>query len=83
MLGTSLDLVASLINYSCDPNTFVLFEGDMLCVRALRQLAAGEEIIQCYADVENDVLMRQQVLKSEYFFDCCCEYAASTTERRN
>jgi hypothetical protein len=82
-LGTSLDLVASLMNHSCDPNAFVLFEGDMLCVRSLRQLAVGEEITQCYADVEMDVLLRQQVLKSEYFFDCFCECAVSATERRN
>jgi SET and MYND domain-containing protein len=71
------------MNHSCNPNTFVVFEGDTLCVRSLRQLAAGEEINQCYADVEMDVLLRQQVLKSEYFFDCCCEFAVSTTERRN
>lgn len=74
-LGTSLDIVASLVNHSCDPNAFVLFEGDMLCFRSLRKLAAGEEVTQCYADVDSDVLLRRNTLKSEYFFDCCCKYA--------
>lgn len=82
-LGTSLDIVASLINHSCDPNAFVTFEGDTPCFRSLRKLAAGEEITQCYADVSMDVLMRQQVLKSKYFFDCCCEYVVLNTRDRD
>jgi SET and MYND domain-containing protein len=76
MLGTSLDIAASLMNHSCDPNAFVVFEGNVLCVRSMRKLAAGEEITQCYTDVDMDVLLRRQALKSEYFFDCCCECIA-------
>lgn len=78
-LGTSLDTVASLMNHSCDPNTFVVFERNMLCVRSVRKLAAGEEITQCYTDVNMDVFIRQQVLKSDYFFECSCEYSALIT----
>ncbi|KAF2023778.1 SET domain-containing protein [Setomelanomma holmii] len=72
MLGTSLDIVASLINHSCDPNTFVVFEGGELRVRPIRKISAGEEITQCYTDIDMDVLIRRSVLKSEYFFHCCC-----------
>jgi SET domain-containing protein len=74
-LGMSVDLVSSLINHSCDPNAFVVFERHTPCVRSLRKLVAGEEITQCYADVSMDVLSRQQVLKSKYFFDCRCKCA--------
>ncbi|KAH6614323.1 hypothetical protein C7974DRAFT_74191 [Boeremia exigua] len=73
MLGTSLDIITSLVNHSCDPNAFVVFEGNSLCVRSMRKLSAGEEITQCYTDVDTNVLLRQEMLKSEYFFDCCCE----------
>lgn len=79
MLGTSLDVVASLMNHSCNPTAFVVFEGSSLCVRSMRKLLAGEEVTQCYIDVGMDVLVRRQMLKSEYFFDCCCECIALTT----
>jgi SET domain-containing protein len=74
MLGTSLDIVASLINHSCDPNAFVVFEGGELRVRTTRKIGAGEEITQCYTDVDMDVVIRRRKLKSEYFFHCCCRY---------
>jgi hypothetical protein len=73
MLGTSLDVVASLMNHSCTPNAFVVFEGNSLCVRSTRKLHAGEEVVQCYTDIDMDVFLRRQMLKTEYFFDCCCE----------
>ncbi|KAF2009450.1 SET domain-containing protein [Aaosphaeria arxii CBS 175.79] len=73
MLGSSLDVVASLMNHSCDPNAFVVFEGNSLRVRSLRKLRGGEEITQCYADVNMDVLIRGRKLKDSYNFDCHCE----------
>ncbi|KAH7117606.1 hypothetical protein B0J11DRAFT_467994 [Dendryphion nanum] len=71
--GTSLDVVTSLINHSCDPNSFVFFEGNSLRVRSLRKLEAGEEITHCYADVTVDVFLRRRTLKDDYFFDCFCD----------
>jgi len=73
MLGTSFDIVASLMNHSCDPNVFVVFEGNELRVRPIRNLVAGEELVQCYTDVDMDVLIRRKTLKSEYFFHCGCK----------
>jgi SET domain-containing protein len=73
MLGTTLDIVASLINHSCDPNVFVVFEGNSLRVRPIRKLVAGEELTQCYTDVNMDVSMRRLRLKVEYIFFCRCE----------
>ncbi|KAF2023769.1 SET domain-containing protein [Setomelanomma holmii] len=72
MLGTSLDIIASLINHSCDPNAFVVFEGGELWVRPTRKISAGKEITQCYTDIDMDVLIRRSILKLEYFFDCRC-----------
>lgn len=39
-LGTSFDIVASLINHSCDPNVFIVFEGSKLQVWPIRPLRA-------------------------------------------
>lgn len=52
MLGTSLDVVASLMNHSCNPTAFVVFEGSSLCVRSIRKIPAGKEVTQCYTDVD-------------------------------
>ncbi|KAF2799508.1 SET domain-containing protein [Melanomma pulvis-pyrius CBS 109.77] len=71
-IGTSLDIVASLMNHSCDPNAFVFFEGSSLRVRSIRKLLSGDEITQSYTDVDMDALIRQQVLKSDFFFACHC-----------
>ncbi|RDW68633.1 hypothetical protein BP5796_09290 [Coleophoma crateriformis] len=73
-IGTALDLVGSLINHSCDPNAFIFFEQSQLRVRSLRPITAGEEIAQTYVDSRLGVMMRQKILKSDYFFTCECEY---------
>lgn len=73
LLGTSLDLVGSLMNHSCDPNVLIVFEGRSLHVRSIRPLSAGDEITQCYTDVGMDVLIRQKALRSDFFFECRCE----------
>lgn len=73
-IGTTLDLVGSLVNHSCDPNTFVFFEQSQLRVRSLRPINAGEEITQTYVDSKPGVMMRQKILKSDYFFTCERKY---------
>jgi SET domain-containing protein len=83
MLGASLDIVTSLINHSCDPNVFVVFEGNSLHIRPIRKLLAGEELTQCYTDVDMDVLIRRPSLKSEYFFDCHCKCTLQPVRPKN
>ncbi|KAL5364486.1 hypothetical protein BJX96DRAFT_135820 [Aspergillus floccosus] len=72
VLGTTLDLVASFMNHSCNPAAFVFFEGRQMRVRALRSLRAGEEITQTYVDLSGSVFSRQATTKAEYFFQCNC-----------
>jgi len=74
VLGTTLDPLAALINHSCDPNVFVFSEGRQLRIRALKAISMGEELTQCYADVVSDVLFRQEILESIYFFACKCRF---------
>jgi hypothetical protein len=70
---TTLDLVGPLINHPCDPNAFVFFEGSELRVRSLTPIHPGDEITQTYVDSKAGVMMRQELLRSEYFFTCECK----------
>lgn len=75
--GTTLDLVGSFMNHSCDPNAHVFFEGSQLRVRSLKLINAGDEITQTYLSYNASVMMRGELLSSEYFFTCTCKSNAS------
>ena len=66
-------MVTAMINHSCDPNTFVYFEGNQLRVRSIRPISAGEEITICYVDPTLILTARKAFLQREYFFDCSCK----------
>lgn len=72
VLGTALDVVMSLMNHSCEPNVLTVFQGNRLCVRSLRPIEAGEELLQCYTDETCDVLLRRKKLLEQYHFFCQC-----------
>jgi SET and MYND domain-containing protein len=61
-----------MINHSCDPNAFALFEGRKLHVRSLKKIAAGEEITISYLDPTLDMSTRKNLLKRNWFFECHC-----------
>ncbi|TLD03186.1 uncharacterized protein PgNI_12400 [Pyricularia grisea] len=71
-LGTSLDLVVSMINHDCSPNAHVFFEGSQTRVRSLKAIAAGGEITVSYCDPRLDVLLRESILRQTQFFHCEC-----------
>ncbi|XP_020862651.1 protein-lysine N-methyltransferase SMYD4 isoform X2 [Phascolarctos cinereus] len=90
-LATGFFPVISLLNHSCSPNTSLAFRGSVGTVQASRLIAQGQEILHCYGPHEcrMDVATRQQKLRSQYFFDCCCQACrdeevrrASTTPKR-
>ncbi|XP_043820383.1 SET and MYND domain-containing protein 4 isoform X2 [Dromiciops gliroides] len=74
-LATGFFPVISLLNHSCRPNTSLSFRGSVGTVRASRLIARGQEILHCYGPHEcrMDVATRKQKLRSQYFFDCCCQ----------
>lgn len=77
-IGIALFDRVSLLNHSCDPNAVVLFDGTAAIVRALRPLAAGEEITISYIDRATDRHERQRSLLSQYFFTCACARCAGS-----
>lgn len=73
-LGTAVYVVGAMMNHSCEPNALISFHGRELRVRALRPLRPGDELVHCYTDVQSDVLMRQTLLRDDYFFTCSCTF---------
>jgi hypothetical protein len=45
---------SSFINHSCYPNAVGIAEGGTLAFETLRELAPGEEILQCYTSLKDD-----------------------------
>jgi SET and MYND domain-containing protein len=71
-VGIALFDRLSLLNHSCDPNAVVLFDGAAAILRALKPIAAGDELTISYIDRASDRYERRQQLLSQYFFTCSC-----------
>ncbi|KAJ2537458.1 hypothetical protein EV175_006718, partial [Coemansia sp. RSA 1933] len=76
-------LVALLFNHSCLPNASFVYsasEGKQM-VRALHELAEGEEITLAYVDGMHPRSVRRRTLAEVYFFDCTCTRCEGSSER--
>ncbi|KAK9388618.1 hypothetical protein V1515DRAFT_578937 [Lipomyces mesembrius] len=71
-VGMMFDPVISLINHSCDPNAVLVFNKNVLLVRAVREIKEGEEILISYTDNTMPMPYRKEQLRTRYFFDCQC-----------
>ena len=71
-LGLALDPLTALLNHSCRPNAFLIFDGNILNLRSLRAIPKGDEISIAYIDNTNPTSVRRAELKDRYFFDCIC-----------
>lgn len=69
--STGIWLRASRANHSCVPNTGRAFIGDMMVVRAVRDISAGEEITMGYCHAAEPRSQRKERLAS-YGFTCDC-----------
>ncbi|KAI9669035.1 MAG: hypothetical protein M1831_000627 [Alyxoria varia] len=72
-LGIVLDPLLSKVNHSCDPNIITVFNGASIYLRALKPIAAGEEIFMSYIDPTYPSRVRQSELSKRFHFDCMCE----------
>ncbi|BFZ15710.1 hypothetical protein BsWGS_18749 [Bradybaena similaris] len=73
-IATAIYPTASLMNHSCDPTIISSFINDVLVVKAVRDVKVEEEIFNCYGPhyCRMSREERQEVLKSQYYFDCLC-----------
>ncbi|PNP58402.1 hypothetical protein FNYG_15065 [Fusarium nygamai] len=70
--STGLWIRASYINHSCIPNTKKDFVGDLIIFRAIRRIAAGEEITHSY-DESSDYEARKANIRKTWNFECRCQ----------
>ncbi|KAG8975731.1 hypothetical protein FRC05_005249 [Tulasnella sp. 425] len=80
-IGVAVSPLAALINHSCEPNAVVVFPrssvvhqsgSDPLEVVAIKDIAAGEEILTSYVDVSLPRHLRIKELQERYMFTCTC-----------
>ncbi|KAI7817890.1 hypothetical protein BX661DRAFT_125849, partial [Kickxella alabastrina] len=61
-------------NHACLPNaSFVYSAGGRQVVRALRDIAEGDEVTLAYIDGLKPRSERRKTLEAVYFFTCHCE----------
>ncbi|CAE7940042.1 SMYD2 [Symbiodinium necroappetens] len=66
---SSIFLTASLVNHSCRPTAARVFLGDLMFVRAARDLRMGEEITDGYISVLQPVFERVAGIRKRYGFE--------------
>ncbi|KAJ1751479.1 mitochondrial import receptor subunit tom20 [Coemansia sp. RSA 1821] len=73
-VGISLYLISSHITHDCDPNVQIVFpEGtDKAAIKALKPIAADEELHISFVDPSLDVETRRKQLQSSYRISCKC-----------
>ncbi|KAL0119343.1 hypothetical protein PUN28_007693 [Cardiocondyla obscurior] len=73
-VATAIYPSASMMNHSCDPNIINSFLGQILITKAMRDIAAGEEVFNCYGTDFRRMMRRdrQEKLESQYCFKCNC-----------
>ncbi|KAJ4344790.1 uncharacterized protein N0V89_012534 [Didymosphaeria variabile] len=72
-LRTGFWTQASYMNHSCLPNTIRTFIGDIRFLRAVRDIAAGEELTNQYVAPDIDITERQEKLRTMWGFECDCQ----------
>lgn len=72
--GAGVYPVGALLNHSCCGNCVMQYgPGNMQIVRAIRPIAAGDELCHSYLDQAAITADRQEVLMRDYNFRCDCE----------
>jgi hypothetical protein len=71
-LGMTFDPTIALINHSCNPNTAIVFDGNIASIRSIRNIAQDEQITTSYVDNTFKRATRRQQLREQYFFECHC-----------
>jgi len=69
-VGACVDPFVAMINHSCDPNAWWIYESKEIRIRARRQIAEGEELTVSYKGAEGDFQTRRASLKKNWGFDC-------------
>lgn len=72
-LGMTFDPTVALLNHSCNPNAAIVFDGNIVSVRSIRDIKDGEQVTISYVDNTYKRATRRSQLRDQYFFECRCE----------
>ncbi|KAJ9593432.1 hypothetical protein L9F63_015018, partial [Diploptera punctata] len=75
LIGCAVHAVLSLVNHSCDPNvTRMTHRGDICVLRAVKPIARGEQVFDCYHFhfFVNKKEERKTHYETVYHFTCKC-----------
>uniref|UniRef100_A0A915KNF8 SET domain-containing protein n=1 Tax=Romanomermis culicivorax TaxID=13658 RepID=A0A915KNF8_ROMCU len=89
-MGSAVYPSVSLMNHSCDENTFTSYIGKTAVVRAVKKIKKGEEIFNCYGKKfcilqghrigdGTSTDQRRKLLMQQYYFHCKCSACTSET----
>jgi hypothetical protein len=71
--GTAIGIRKSALTHSCRPNTGIVFKGNSIDVRVMRNISAGEEVTIAWIDLKNPKKERHEDLKEKKGFICTCD----------
>lgn len=72
-IGSVIYLEPSLLNHSCAPNAFPVFNGTDIIIKSLRKIEPDEEVTISYCDTKATTKDRQEYMNSIYRFNCKCD----------
>ncbi|XP_048830510.1 histone-lysine N-methyltransferase SMYD3 [Brienomyrus brachyistius] len=76
-VGVGLYLSMSLLNHDCRPNCVMIFQGTKLCLQAIQDIPALEELTISYIDTRMPSEERRRQLWDQYHFRCQCPCCTS------
>lgn len=74
-IGSAIYATLSLLNHSCDPSVVRFSFGNACALRAIKKIKKGGMIIDNYGALYavHGLVQRQELVSSQYFFDCACQ----------
>ena len=79
-IGTSIFIVESVFEHSCDPNADLVFNGIDLEVRAIKNISSSEKITISWTDRQYSREDRQKLLKESFYLTCLCNKCSADNE---
>ncbi|KAK3723912.1 hypothetical protein LTR37_001396 [Vermiconidia calcicola] len=75
--STGVWITASCINHACAGNAWRSFIGDLMIIRATKDISKGSELLMPYAVVEAENNKTQDSLQKSWGFTCDCSICAA------
>uniref|UniRef100_T1KAH8 SET domain-containing protein n=1 Tax=Tetranychus urticae TaxID=32264 RepID=T1KAH8_TETUR len=81
-IGLAIYPTMSLVNHSCQPNSFLFFFHEKVIIRASQTIESGQELSICYGPSyqSHTLADRRKKLRDWYYFDCNCNACSKSLE---